>query len=174
MNTLEQNIDVDRLLLQHRVEEFLKYEAELLDNFRFEEWVELMTDDIEYKVPVRSTREKGARDFSDVSYHFNEDITSLKTRVERFESEFAWSENPPSRVRHYITNIQINDRDRDQLAVRSNELVYRSQRDSPDYDLLSGTRHDELQIADDELKLANRTVYLDQTILGTNNLSIFL
>lgn len=174
MSSLEHTVGIDQLLLQHEVEEFLRLEAERLDDFRLKEWIEMMTEDIKYRVPVRTTREKGAEDFSDVAYHFNENFNSLKTRVERFDSEFAWSENPPSRVRRYITNVRIHEQDDDRIRVRNNELVYRSQRDNADYDLISGYREDELAIVDGELKLAERTVYLDQTVLGTKSLSIFL
>ena len=39
--------------LKHQAEEFLYEEAELLDQRRFDEWLELFTDDLVYFMPIR-------------------------------------------------------------------------------------------------------------------------
>jgi 3-phenylpropionate/cinnamic acid dioxygenase small subunit len=39
---------------------------------------------------------------------------------------------------------------------------------------ISGERHDVLRRVDGELKLAKRRILLDQTVMGTQNLSEFL
>ena len=44
------------MLLQYQVEQFLYHEAALLDARRFDEWYALLADDLEYWMPVRSTR----------------------------------------------------------------------------------------------------------------------
>ena len=38
--------------------------------------------------------------------HFDEDKYSLRRRVARFPTEHAWTEDPPSRLRHHITNVR--------------------------------------------------------------------
>ena len=48
-----------QVLLQYEVEQFLYHEAALLDDRRFHEWLELLTDDVEYWMPIRSTRARG-------------------------------------------------------------------------------------------------------------------
>lgn len=160
------------------VVEFLYREAEALDNRQFSDWLDLLTDDITYKVPVRITREAGAEEseFSDNSFHYRDDRASLEGRVERFETEYAWSENPPSRTRRFISNVRVEDADSDDIPVKNNLMLYRSQGDTSDSQLITGERHDLLRHVDDDLKLAERTVYIDQTILRSkgSGLSIFL
>ena len=38
--------------------------------------------------------------------HFDEDRYSLEKRVERLDGDHAWTEDPPSRTRHFVTNVQ--------------------------------------------------------------------
>jgi 3-phenylpropionate/cinnamic acid dioxygenase small subunit len=155
------------------VEEFLYREAELFDEWRLREWLAMLTDDVVYRVPVRIAKEKaeGESAVTGVStemFHLDEDRDSLELRVERLETGFAWAEEPPSRIRHHVSNVRVDD-----LAVRSNVLVYRSRWDKPDYDILSGERRDVFRRDDGELKLASRLVILDSTSVPTLNLTFF-
>lgn len=154
--------------------DFLNREAELLDENAFREWLDLLTESIDYRIPIRVTRERNAEtEFSDESYHLNEDRGSIETRIRRFETEYAWSENPPSRTRRNISNIRVTPED-GSYEVRSNLLMYRGFGDTTDEDVISGERHDRLVREADQLKLDSRTVFLDHTILGTDNLAVFL
>ena len=45
----------ERMLLTHEVEQFLYAEAELLDSRRHEEWLDCLTDDMHYWMPIRRT-----------------------------------------------------------------------------------------------------------------------
>lgn len=155
--------------------EFLYREAEVLDNRDLHGWLELLTDDISYEMPVRVTRERNQKEFSEKSYFFKEDYSSLQARVSRFDTEHAWSENPPSRSRRFVTNVRIQESDADaEVNVKSNILIYRAQGDTVDYDLLPAERHDVLRLVEDEFRLASRQVFFNQTILASKNLSIFL
>ena len=159
--------------MRAEVEEFLYREAELFDEWRLREWLAMLTDDVVYRVPVRIAKEKaeGESAVTGVStemFHLDEDRDSLELRVERLETGFAWAEEPPSRIRHHVSNVRVDD-----LAVRSNVLVYRSRWDKPDYDILSGERRDVFRRDDGELKLASRLVILDSTSVPTLNLTFF-
>jgi len=164
--------------LRESCEEFLYREAELLDNRQIIEWhEEIVTEDIDYRVPIRTTRERSAEtEFSDDSFHMKEDWSSLKVRVERMENDFAWSEDPPSRNRRFVSNVRIADRDedRDEVTLRNNLLIHRLQSDETDPDLISGERHDTLRRVDGDWRLADRRVLLDHTVIGTPSLSIIL
>ena len=48
--------DLSRLLLKQEIEDFLYREAELLDDRRYEEWLDLLTDDVSYFMPMRRRR----------------------------------------------------------------------------------------------------------------------
>lgn len=161
------------------VEQFLFHEAELLDENRLREWLGLLTEDVRYQVPIRIAKEQGGEPgitgVASDGFHLDEDYSSLEMRVERVETGFAWAEDPPSRLRHLVTNVRsrpLSERE-DELAVRSNVLVYRSRWDRPDHDLLSAERRDVLRQVDGDWKLARRFVVLDSTAVPTHNLSFF-
>jgi 3-phenylpropionate/cinnamic acid dioxygenase small subunit len=165
--------------LRHRVEDFLYLEAELLDERRFREWLELFTDDIHYWMPVRYNPLDRPKELSEElsrpgeSYYFNDNKETLRIRVERFYSKSAWAEMPPSRTRHLISNIRTRKDDGVQFEVDSNFLVYRTRMEK-DEDIFVGTRKDVLRSANGELKIARRTILLDQAVLGAKNISVFL
>lgn len=153
---------------------FLSYEAALLDADQLSEWFDLLHEDISYRVPVRTNREGGAEQFSDQAFHLKEDWTSLKARIDRLESDYAWSEDPPPRTRRFVTNVRIVDSTDEEIQLRNNLLLYRSQGDTSANDFISAERHDRIQFDADEWKLAERTVLLDHTVLGVDEIAMFL
>jgi p-cumate 2,3-dioxygenase beta subunit len=105
--------------------QFLYTEADLLDEWRLEEWLLLFTEDCRYVVP--STDDPSA----DPERHLgliDDDRTRLSSRVERLLSRRAVREFPLSRTRRLITNVQIEDRSDDRIAIRSSFAVYRFHR----------------------------------------------
>ena len=155
---------------------FLMHEAEVLDERHEREWLEMLTDDVEYLMPVRVNRERGEGDgFSEEAFYFEETRGSLELRVRRFETEYAWAEDPPSRTRHFVTNVRVAPgEEEDEVAVRSNLLLYRSRGSDPRYDLISAERKDTLRREDGRWKLRKRVILLDHSVLTTHNLSVFL
>ncbi len=161
--------------LRTEVEEFLLHEAQLLDEGRFDDWLELLAEDLVYQVPVRVTRERaGPSEVSADMFHMNETRRSLQLRVERLRTGHAWAEDPPSRTRHFVTNIRLRELTETEVEVRSNLLLYRNRGSDAGHDLLSGERFDVLRRQGDGCRLARRQVILDQATLGTKNLGIFL
>jgi 3-phenylpropionate/cinnamic acid dioxygenase small subunit len=166
-----------RAAIREELSEWYHEEADQLDDQRLHDWLDRCTEEIDYRVPVRVTRERGAEqsEFSDQNI-FEEDHLSLDARVRRFDKEYAWSENPPTRMRRYVTNIQFEplEDDEEGFSVTTNLLVYRSKEDEVDADIIAGVRHDRLVRRDGELKLDSRRVELDHTVLDTRPLSTFL
>lgn len=161
--------------LRHDCVRYLNHEAQALDDRELTTWIDMLTDDVEYLVPRRVTVEAGSgREFSEKSFHYQEDRASLEARVDRFETDHAWSEDPPSRTRRFVSNVRIEEPDGDDVPVKSNLLVYRTHGNAPDPDLISGERHDVLRRVDGTLKLAHRRVLIDTTVLDAGSLSIFL
>lgn len=155
--------------------EFLVREADVLDGQRFREWLELLTDDVVYRMPIRVTRATRLEETVLDMCHFDEDRFSLAKRVERLETEYAWTEDPASRTRHFVTNVRTDATDlEDELLVRSNLLLFRSRGDVRDADLLSAERSDVLRRVGGTLKLARRDILVDESVLRTQNLAIFL
>ena len=162
--------------VREEVLEFLYREAELLDDGRLEEWLALITEDVRYRMPVRLTRERGdAPDRSEEMQAFWDDRATLELRVRRLRTDFAWAEDPPSRTRHFVTNVRIGAGATDgELDVRSNVLVYRSRGDTTRYELISGERRDTLRRQDGGWRLARREFLVDQASLANQNLAIFV
>jgi len=103
-----------------------------------------------------------------------DDTTStLRIRVERLYTGVAWAELPPSRTRHLISNVRIKRRGEAEVEVQSNFLVYRTRLEH-DRDILVGTRTDVLRRGPAGLRIARRTIVLDQAILDAKNISVFL
>jgi 3-phenylpropionate/cinnamic acid dioxygenase small subunit len=160
----------------HEAHEFLVREAELLDERRFREWLDLLAPDIVYRMPVRvtapETLEQGL--LEDMA-HFDEDLYSLRKRIERFETGHAWTEDPPSRTRHFVTNVRTFEGPAaDEIVVKSYVLLFRSRGDIRDADLVSAERTDVLRRTDAGLRLARREILADESVLRTQNLAVFL
>lgn len=167
----------------HSVQQFLYKEARLLDNRRFREWLALTTDDVQYVMPTRHNRLRDGREEEwevdkelDELPFFDEDRHGLTMRVERLYTGMAWAEEPPSRTRHVISNIEVEDgATEDEVHVYSNFLVYRNRLEGMegDEDLLSGQREDTLRRVDGEWKVAKRRIIPDFVVLKAQNLSLF-
>lgn len=157
----------------YRAVQFLNKEAELINDNKWEEWLnEMVAEDIDYTIPVRTTREFGddVDEFSERSYHMLEDYDTLEDRVERFGMEHAWSHNPRVRRRHIVSNVRIVEESDSYIDIKSNFIIYRNQGEPSTDTLLSGEREDKLIKDQEELKLAKRVVRLDQTDLKTRDM----
>jgi len=165
------------LELWHEIQQFLFFEARLLDERRFKEWVELFTDDLFYWAPILTNRvgrdAKLEIEKFDGAAHFEDGKVSLTNRVKRFDTGMAWAEIPPSRTRHLVTNVEVERIEgKDELLARSAFLAYRSHLEH-DQELYAGARRDTLRRENGGWRIARREIYLDQaTVLG-KNLAIF-
>lgn len=166
--------DLQELLTHYRVQSFYTEEARRLDAREFESWLQLMTDDVRIRVPVRTTTaEGGEAEFLDIC-HMDDNRWRLEKRVERLRTEHAWAERPSTRTRHFVTNIRIAEETDHELEVRANLLLFLNRGDDAGYETISGERNDVLRCGDDGLRLADRTVYLDHATLPLSKLSVFL
>ncbi len=167
----------DDLSLQYEIEQFLYDEASLLDDRRFHEWEKLRPDDLDYWMPVRSTRARGdeENEFAKPGEgaFFDDTKATIAIRIRKLDTGFSWSEDPPSRTRHLVNNVRIIERlSGSGVKVACNFIVYRS-RLASDEDLWVGRREDTLRKVDGAWKLAKRHIFLDQVSLQSKNLSIF-
>jgi phthalate 3,4-dioxygenase beta subunit len=168
--------DDSRHLQAHQ---FLVDEAYLLDAQLYDIWLDTLTDDVRYLMPVRVTTARGAGfDTSPGMAHFDEDKYSLSRRVARFATEHAWTEDPPSRLRHFITNVRTFACDHeDHLIAQSAELLFRSRGDVNESALVSCGREDLLRWCGEPQKtwkLARRLIVADESVLRMQNLAVFL
>ncbi len=163
--------------LRLAVEAFLYHEAELLDDRRFYDWLDLFTDDARYRMPVRESRltkpdALGGELLAENCY-FDDSKQDLRTRVDRLFTGLAWAESPPSRTRHLISNVRVRSVSAQGIEVASNFLLYRTRLER-DCDLFAGERQDLLLPREDSFRIARRTIVLDQAVLDAKNLSVFI
>lgn len=165
--------DDPRHLAAHR---WLVEEAWLLDAQAYAEWLELLCEDIHYLMPVRVTTALGAGfDTAPGMAHFDEDKYSLGRRVARFATEHAWTEDPPSRLRHHLSNVRtFATGDDDHLIAESATLLFRSRGDVHPGAIVSAGREDLLRRTESGWKLARRTIMVDDSVIRMQNLAIFL
>jgi 3-phenylpropionate/cinnamic acid dioxygenase small subunit len=171
------------------VEQFLYREARLLDERRFHEWLELLSEDIRYWMPVRSNRyPKASKAISilDSNRYAEEELAkedelaildetkeTLARRIARLDTGMAWAEDPPSRTRHLIANIEVEPGESEsEVKVYSNFIVYRN-RGETEQDFYVGGRQDVLRKVNGTWKIAHRKIILDQNVLLAKNVSIF-
>ena len=174
---------IARLLLRQEIEEFLYREAELLDERRYREWLELLADDIRYWMPMRRNVKFGEdeREFtrpnSDINW-FDEGKETLARRVRQIETGIHWAEEPRSRLSHLVTNVQIQGVEPSitapqDVAVTCRFLIYRN-RVETETDILVGRREDSLRRHGAGWLLARRKIILDQNVLLSKNLTFFI
>lgn len=164
----------EKAALQYEVEQFFYREAALLDERKYRDWLELLADDIHYWMPIRRTVTRGdlEREFTkigDMSY-FDDDKRDLAMRIEKLEARSAWSENPPSRTRHFVSNVRIGAWEGDEIEVELAFHFYRSRLNDA-IDNWIGKRQDRLRRVEGGFQICQRHIFLDQTVIRSNNFS---
>ncbi len=155
---------------------FLVEEAALLDQQGWQEWLDLLADDIRYVMPVHVTTQRDAPLHRRGNMaHFDEDRYSLVKRVQRLLTEHAWTEDPPSRTRHVVTNVRtFAAADVAELRVESALLLFRSRGDTRPPEIVCAGRADRLRAVNSSFRLVERRIDVDEAVLRTQNLAIFL
>ena len=173
--SVSMNLNADIGLLRSSVEDFYYEEADLLDSYLLRDWLDLLADDIRYRVPIRVNRTERGRSvtgLSETDMLLDEDKKGLMQRVVRLETGRAWAEEPRSRTRHLVTNVRVGTALGDgEVAVSSNFIAYRNRLEVED-DFYVGRREDVLRVVSGSLKVANRLVVLDQAVLTAKNMTI--
>src|SRR6266508_2291398 len=106
------------------VEDFLFAEAELLDEWRLPEWLELFTDDAIYYVPATDLAVDASPDNN--LFYVADDRFRLSERVKRLMKRTAHAEFPHSRTRHLVSNVRIRGRSDHEMEVAAAFITYRT------------------------------------------------
>jgi phthalate 3,4-dioxygenase subunit beta len=156
---------------------FLSNEAALLDAGHYVGWLALLTEDIRYRMPISVTVSRGDAGAEALGgmAHFDEDYYSLDKRVARLQGDHAWTEDPPSRTRRFITNQRaFLGSTQDEYIVYSYLLLFRSRLDVRPPEWVSAQRRDVLRKVGTAYRLARRDITVDEAVLRTQNLAVFL
>lgn len=158
-----------------RASQFLAYEAKLLDERRFEEWLNLVDDEIVYEVPARIAKTHFADETPSGASRICDDKKMLQIRVNRLNSGHCWSESPPSRTLRVVGSVIVSATDEpDVLEVESALIIYRQRGDDALGDIIPVRRSDRIRFAPGRTKLLRRRALITETVLHTPNLGIFL
>jgi 3-phenylpropionate/cinnamic acid dioxygenase small subunit len=175
--------ELDAVRVRLAIEDFYALEADLLDERRFDEWLDLLHPDIRYRVPMSQnvhSKDAAAEFLTDelAVCWMDEGKRTLTQRVEQFKTGLHWAEEPMSRTCHIYSNTRVLEMREGEGArhvkAKTRFLVYRNRLQS-EVDLLVGKRVDELVAERDSAwRILSRIVYLDQTVLMANNLTTFI
>jgi p-cumate 2,3-dioxygenase subunit beta len=140
-----------------QVEDFLYDEADLLDEWRLDEWLALFDEERGgYYMPTTDHPEGEA---GKALYLIADDMPKLRSRVDQLMSGLTWAENPRSRTRHMIGNVRILGREGEVLLVKASFVVYRMRFEN--IDPYIGTYHYKLIPQGRSFKILERRVVLD-------------
>jgi 3-phenylpropionate/cinnamic acid dioxygenase small subunit len=179
---MNRDVHIARLLLRQEIEEFLYYEADLLDDRRYEDWLVLVAEDVRYWMPMRRNvkiddiEREFTREGLDISW-FDEGKETLTRRVRQIQTGIHWAEEPVSRISHMVSNVRLLEANPSwaepaEVSVRCRFLIYRN-RVETETDILVGKREDLLRRVDGQWQIARRKIVLDQNVLLTKNLTFF-
>ena len=138
------------------IEDFLYDEAALLDEWRLQEWLALLTEDATYEVPSTDVPDGNPQD---TLFIIADNADRIRMRVEQLLGKSAWAENPRSRTRRMISNVRIRDAEGETIRVTANFVVYRMR--SGHTDTYIGRYEYTLIHRDGRLKIQHRKAILD-------------
>lgn len=136
-------------------EEFLRHEAELLDEARFDEWLALFTREATYWVPSEPDQ-ANPRDTVSLMY---DDRRLLETRVRRLASPRIYSQEPRSRTSRIVANVSIRESDAvSGCMVRSKFSIVEYRREQQR--IFAGTYYHRLVVQEGAIRMASKRVNL--------------
>lgn len=157
--------------LREEVEDFLYREALLLDEWRLDEWLALLTDDATYRVPSNDAPDA---DPANALFLIADDIHRIRGRVARLKDPHAHAEFPHSRTRRLVTNVRVEtvpgslsaaESEPGTVLVEANFAVYRFRRGGQESAYVGRYRYS-LRRVDGKLRIARREAILDSEELG--------
>lgn len=144
------------------VEDLFFHEADMLDNWRLDDWMKLLADDASYYIPPN---DKPDADHRFTLFTIADDIVRLRERIIRLKDPNCHAEYPPSRTRRLITNVRVGDSDTDIIPVFANFVIYRYRRGEPAR-VFVGHYRNKLRRVGSALKILERRAILDAEELG--------
>jgi p-cumate 2,3-dioxygenase beta subunit len=145
---------------RQEVEDLFYREAALLDEWRLEEWLDLLTEDAIYQIPPTDVPEGDARN---TLFIIADDALRIRSRVKQLLGKAAWAENPHSRTRRMIANVRVLGAEGENILVTANFAVHRMRYES--VDTYIGHYNYKLLRKGNELRIRERMAILDNEVL---------
>lgn len=143
-------------LTREQIEDFLYLEAELLDEWKLEEWADLFTEDGLYLIPPTGYP---SADHRRTLFIVSDNRHRIVERAKRLLKKEAHVEYPHSTTRHTISNVRIKDVQDETIFVRCNFIAYRTKREV--LDVFVGHHEYKLVEQEGKIKIREKRVILD-------------
>ena len=153
---------------RQQVEQFIYYEADLMDEHRYDEWLALWTDDALYWVPSGRDDIDPKREISLIY----DDRVRLQVRITRLKSGFAHAQEPKSRMRRVVSNIVPQEAENGDIVVFSNFLLTELRRGKQD--TFAGRTVHRLRPDNGSFRLASKKVLLVNNDEYIDNLTFLI
>ncbi|HEY7436322.1 MAG TPA: aromatic-ring-hydroxylating dioxygenase subunit beta [Methylomirabilota bacterium] len=154
------------------VVEFLHREARLADEARYAEWQALWTDDAIYWVPA--TTDPAADPDTHLS-HIYDNRARLETRIKLLQTGHRYSQEPASRMRRLISNIEVAEgRDGELIAGSNFILAELSVQARPEMHWWVGRATHHLRRVDGQMRMSVKKVVLINAAEPLPNLSFLI
>ena len=153
---------------RQQVEQFIYYEADLMDEHRYDEWLALWTDDALYWVPSGGDDIDPKREISLIY----DDRVRLQVRITRLKSGFAHAQEPKSRMRRVVSNIVTKEVENGDIVVFSNFLLIELRRGKQD--TFAGRTVHRLRPDNGSFRLASKKVLLVNNDEYIDNLTFLI
>jgi 3-phenylpropionate/cinnamic acid dioxygenase small subunit len=158
-------LDLDLL---REVEQFIYREARLADELRYEAWESLWTDDAIYWVPANGDDTDPTTQMSVIF----DNRSRISTRIKQLQTGKRHSQNPPSRLRRIVSNVELTFADADDIVAGANFLIYESRERG--VTLWAGRSEYRLRRTDDGLRMAAKKVMLVNNDRPLNTMSFLI
>lgn len=111
--------------LKDAVCDLINREATLLDRRRWDDWIELYTEDAVYWVPSWANEEETTNDpDTQLNLIYLRNRGGLEDRIFRIESRDSYASVPLDRTVHVVGNILIEKVDGDEITALANCLIH--------------------------------------------------
>lgn len=152
-----------RRLTRAEAEDFLYFEAALLDEWRLNEWLELLAPDATYLIPPN---DKPDGDPRSTLFLIADDAERIRQRVIRVLDPNCHAEAPKSRLRRQISNVRVLGQEGDLATVTANFICHRYRRHERVREYVGGLTY-QLRVHADGLKIRQRRIVIDAHELGS-------
>jgi benzoate/toluate 1,2-dioxygenase beta subunit len=154
--------------LLREVEQFIYREARFADELRYAEWETLWTDDAIYWVPANGD---DIDPTSQMSIIFD-NRSRIATRIKQLHTGKRHSQNPASRLRRIVSNVELLGEEDDDVLAGANFVIYESR--DRGVTLWAGRSEYRLRPTDEGLRMVRKKVILVNNDRPINTMSFLV
>ncbi len=142
------------ILNRPEAEDLLYREARHLDDLRYQDWLAMLDENATYWIPCNGEGNDPNREISLVF----DDRKRLTDRIGRLESGLAHAQNPPSKTKRLVSNVQIENATEDAATVLSGFILYELRRGKER--IFAGRYEHRLRLINGTWKIVSKKVVL--------------